>query len=138
MHCMAHARRKFTESLDSDGMRASYVLEKMQLLYAVERRIKEEAMPPDQIVSLRQVESMPVLNTLKAWMLKEMTKVLPKSPTAQAIAYSLQRWDKLSIYTTSAMLQIDNNAVERAIRAIAIGKEIIYSLEAMMRQKGQR
>jgi hypothetical protein len=38
--------------------------------------------------------------------------MLPKSPIGQAIAYSLQRWDKLSIYTTVARLQIDNNAVE--------------------------
>jgi len=121
LHCMAHARRKFTESLDSDATRARYVLEQMQLLYAVERHIKQEAMLPNQIVSLRQLESIPVLNTLKAWMLDEMTKVLPKSPIGQAIAYSLQRWDKLSLYTTNARLQIDNNPVERAIRPVAIG-----------------
>ena len=52
-----------------------------------------------------------------------MGKVLPKSPIGQAIAYSLQRWDKLSLYTTDARLQIDNNPVERAIRPIAIGRK---------------
>jgi len=95
MHCMAHARRKFTESLDSDVPRATYVLEKMQLLYAIKRRIREEALPPDQIVAMRQTESIPVLNDLKAWMLNELTHVLPKSPIGQAIAYSLQRWYNL-------------------------------------------
>lgn len=43
MHCMAHARRKFSESLDSDPVRAHYVLEQMQALYGIERRIKEES-----------------------------------------------------------------------------------------------
>ena len=123
MHCMAHARRKFSESLDSDGPRAKYVLEKMQLLYAVERRIRDEVLSSDEIVTLRQLESVPVLQELKEWMLVELGKVLPKSPIGQLIAYSLQRWDKLSIYTTDAHLQIDNNPVERAIRPIAIGRK---------------
>ncbi len=80
--------------MDNDGSRAKYVLEKMQLLYAVERRIKEEQLLPDQILKLRQSESVPVLNDLKEWMLKETANVLPRSPIGQAIAYSLTRWDK--------------------------------------------
>lgn len=123
IHCMAHARRKFTESLDSDAPRAKYVLELMQLLYAVERRIKQEAMPAKEIVALRQKESTPVLQELKQWMIAQAGNVLPKSPIGQAIAYSLQRWDKLSLFTTNARLQIDNNPVERAIRPIAIGRK---------------
>lgn len=123
IHCMAHARRKFTESLDSDGPRARYVLEKMQLLYAVERRIRQEAMAAGEIVTIRQRESVPILQDLKKWMLGQMGNVLPRSPIGQAIAYSLQRWDKLSLYTTEARLQIDNNPVERAIRPIAIGRK---------------
>ena len=39
---MAHARRKYSEAMDNDGPRTRHVLEKMQILYAVERRIKEE------------------------------------------------------------------------------------------------
>jgi transposase len=123
MHCMAHARRKFSESLDSDSTRAKYVLEKMQLLYSVERRIRDEVLSSDKIVTLRQSESVPVLQELKEWMLGQLSQVLPKSPIGQAIAYSLQRWDKLSIYTTDPRLQIDNNPVERAIRPIAIGRK---------------
>lgn len=123
MHCMAHARRKFSEALDSDPVRAQYVLEQMQALYAIERRIKEEALAPDQIVSLRQREAVLLLTTIKAWMLAELPKVLPKSPIGKAIAYSLPRWDKLSLYASDAKLQIDNNPVERAIRPVAIGRK---------------
>lgn len=123
MHCMAHARRKFTQSLDSDGPRATYALAKIQLLYAIERRIKELAMSSTEIINVRQGEAIPILKELKEWMLGQMTKVLPKSPICQAMAYSLQRWDKLSIYTSDAKLKIDNNPVERAIRPIAIGRK---------------
>jgi transposase len=121
MHCMAHARRKFSEALDSDPVRAGYILEQMKALYAIERRIKEEAMAPDQLLALRQSDAVPLLTAIKAWMLAELPNVLPKSPIGQAIAYSLSRWDKLSLYTSDAKLQIDNNPVERAIRPVAIG-----------------
>ncbi len=123
MHCMAHARRKFAESIDSDPVRAQYILEQMQALYAIERRIKEEALAPEQILALRQSEAVPVLTAIKTWMLAELPNVLPKSPIGQAIAYSLPRWDKLSLYTSNAKLQIDNNPVERAIRPVAIGRK---------------
>lgn len=123
VHCMAHARRKFTEALDSDGIKAGYVLKKMQILYNVERRIRQEELPAEQAVQLRQEASVPVMGELKAWMVAQVSEVLPKSPIGQAISYSLSRWDKLSLYTTDARLQIDNNAVERAIRPIAIGRK---------------
>lgn len=123
IHCMAHARRKFSESLDSDPVRAKYALEKMQALYAIERRIKEESLTSNEIVALRQSEAILVLKELKEWMLTEVAQVLPKSPIGQAIAYSLERWDKLSVYTANAKLQIDNNPVERAIRPVAIGRK---------------
>ena len=123
LNCLAHARRKYSEAIASDGFRARYVLEKMQLLYAVERRIKEEQLQPDQILKLRQSESVPVLKELKEWMLIEVNKVLPRSPIGQAIAYSLARWDKLCVYTTHPRLQIDNNPVEREIRPVAMGRK---------------
>lgn len=123
LHCMAHSRRKFSEALDNDAPRAKYVLEKMQALYGVERRIKEEALQPDEVVKLRQSESLPVLQELKAWMLAQMNTVLPKSPIGKAITYSLTRWDKLSVYITDARLQIDNNPIEREMRPITIGRK---------------
>lgn len=98
-------------------------MERMQALYAVERRIKEESLWPDQIIALRQSESLPVLKELKEWMLANISIVLPKSPIGMAIAYSLKRWDKLSIYTTNARLQIDNNSIEREMRPVALERK---------------
>ena len=56
-------------------------------------------------------------------MLENYKAVLPQSVIGQALHYSLQRWDKLSTYTTDACLRIDNNLVENAIRPVAIGRK---------------
>ena len=95
----------------------------MSVESAIEQKIKEEVLPGDAILELRQQEAVPVLNALKEWMTQQYTEVLPKSPVGQAIAYCLPRWKKLCIYTTNAILQIDNNPVENAIRPIVIGRK---------------
>ena len=123
IHCMAHARRKFNDALENDRARAAYALTLFQQLYAVERRIKDEALDAEATFQLRQQQSVPILKALKEWMTAEYVKVLPKSLIGQAIAYCLPRWDKLSIYTTNAILNIDNNPVENAIRPVAIGRK---------------
>jgi transposase len=124
LHCMAHARRKFHEALQNDPDRSGHALAMFQQLYAIERRIKERALRGDAVVRMRQQEAVPILQNLKKWMTDEYPKIITKkSPIAQAIAYCLPRWDKLSIYTTDARLNIDNNPVENAIRPVAIGRK---------------
>lgn len=122
-HCMAHARRKFDEALDNDKSRAEYVLEEMQKLYAIERSIREGSVEEQEVLKLRQEKAVPVLDSLKEWMLENYPKVLPQSPIGKAISYSLQRWDRLSLYTADGRLQIDNNLVENAIRPVAVGRK---------------
>ncbi len=123
MHCMAHARRKFSDALENDKSRAEYALSMFQDLYKIERRIKDEELTGQDTLKLRQQEAVPLLKTLKEWMTAEYLKVLPKSPIGQAIGYCLPRWEKLSIYTTDGSLRIDNNPVENAIRPVAIGRK---------------
>ena len=121
--CMAHARRKFDEAKSNDATRAEYVLAQMQKLYAVERQVKEQGCSTERIYEIRQVQSAPVLVQLKKWMLENYKEVLPQSTIGQALHYSLQRWDKLMLYTTDGRLEIDNNLVENAIRPVAIGRK---------------
>lgn len=123
MHCMAHARRYFEKALDNDKPRAEHFLTELQLLYAIERRGKEGNMPAGQILELRRQEAMPVLQQLKTWLQENYSQVLPKSPIGKAIAYSLPRWDRLSLYATDGRLQIDNNPIENAIRPVALGRK---------------
>ena len=123
IHCMAHARRKFNDALQNDKAMAEYALSMFQKLYAIERRVKDEELSAEAILQLRQQEAVPILKQLKEWMTQEYTKVLPKSPIGQAIAYSLPRWNKLSTYASDPILNIDNNPVENAIRPVAIGRK---------------
>ncbi|MCW3110635.1 MAG: transposase [Segetibacter sp.] len=123
MHCMAHARRKFNEALQSDELRATHALKLFQKLYVIEQRIREEGITNEAVVTLRQQEAVPLLNELEAWMTAGYPKVTPKSPIGKAIAYTLPRWKKLSLYTTQSYLKIDNNPVVNAIRPIALGRK---------------
>ena len=119
LNCMAHARRKFSESLDNDAVRAEYVLQQMGLLYDIERKAKDWSV--EERLETRQTEAVPILESLGKWMREQYQKVPPKSAIAQALAYSIKRWDKLSLYATDGILAIDNNAVERSIRPLAVG-----------------
>jgi transposase len=121
--CMAHARRYFVEALSSDKGRAEYVLAQMQLLYAIERRCRDEGLSVDQQKEIRQQKTVPILNSLGGWMKQQLVEVLPKSPIGKALAYAVKRWEKLCMYTQDGRLSIDNNAVENSIRPVALGRK---------------
>jgi transposase len=123
LHCMAHARRKFEQALDEDKVRAEYVLQQIQKLYAIERKAREENYTHTQRYELRQAESVAVLQSLHEWFKENLRQVIPKSLIGEAIAYSLGRWVKLSIYATDGKLEIDNNLVENVIRPVALGRK---------------
>ena len=123
LNCMAHARRNFVEALQSDKERAEHDLGLFQKLYAVERAIREGSLPAEGALDERKQKAVPVLNELKAWMSTEYQKVLPKTPIGKAIAYCLPRWDKLSVYTGDAILNIENNGVENQVRPVAVGRK---------------
>lgn len=121
LHCMAHARRKFDEAKDSDAARSGYTLTEIQKLYAIERAVRDQS--NEERLAARRSQSIPILSNLKEWMLENYKAVVPKSPIGQALHYSLERWDRLMLYTTDGRLQIDNNPVETAIRPIAVGRK---------------
>jgi len=123
LHCMAHARRMFYEAKDNDKAVAEYALEQIGLLYAIERKAKEQQLDPDQILQLRQTEAVPILESLGKWMKESYLKVLPKSTIGKALGYSITRWTELMRYATDGKLNIDNNPVENSIRPVAIGRK---------------
>lgn len=119
--CWAHARRKFYDAQDSDQERAAEMLTLIGELYEVEREAKdvEEATR----LQLRQARSVPVLARIKSWLDNEQPNVLARSPMATAITYALNQWNALTTYTTKGFLNIDNNASERALKRVAIGRK---------------
>jgi len=135
--CWSHARRKFFDAKDTDGRRASEMLTMVRDLYGVEHQAAEKiaamaadapgkTIPPERAdairVELRQEHSVPLLDKIKAWLDAEGQIVLPRSPMAAAITYTLNQWEALKVYTTQAFLSIDNNAAERAMKRVAIGR----------------
>jgi transposase len=121
--CWAHARRKFFEALETDRHRAGQMLLFVRELYAVEERAKELA--EAQRLALRQAQSVPVLNKMDAWLTEQSAcaEVLPRGPLGQAITYARNQWQALCRYTTQGFLNIDNNAAERALKRVAIGRK---------------
>ena len=106
MHCMAHARRMFHEALSNDEARAFHALEQIGKLYDIERSCKEQSLTCEQIKVIRSDQSLRVLDALETWMKAQYLEVLPKSAIGKALAYSIERWKRLSIYTESGMLNI--------------------------------
>jgi transposase len=123
IHCMAHARRMFNEALDNDETVAGYAMQEIQKLYAIERACKEQQLNFDEVKAVRQQQSVPILEALGQWMKQEYINALPKSSIGKALAYSIERWDRLSRYTENGMLNIDNNPVENSIRPVALGRK---------------
>ena len=121
--CLAHARRKFSEALSNNKGIATHVLTEMQRLYAIERHIASSGMAGEDKLQYRRQNALPILEELGKWMKDEYTKVLPSSAIGKALYYSLQRWDKLSLYASTHLLGIDNNPVENSIRPVAIGRK---------------
>jgi transposase len=130
--CWAHARRHFFEAKETDGRRSAAMLGMVRELYAVEDRAAAQigALPGGTLdqadairLALRQERSVPVLTRIRGWLDQEQKLVLPRSPMAAAITYTLNQWDALGVYTQHGFLNIDNNAAERALKRVAIGRK---------------
>ena len=123
LSCMAHARRYFEKALDNDHSRASYALQQIQRLYALERKIREKKINNPTVIRYRRRYAKPILKQVHDWMQQEYPKVLPKSSIGKAIAYSLRLWSQLSAYIEDPKYHIDNNLIENAIRPLALGRK---------------
>ncbi len=123
IHCMAHARRMFNEALDNDRVVAEHAMREIQKLYVIERNCKEQNLSFDEIKTRRQEQAVPILAALGKWMKEQYIHAIPKSSIGKALAYSIERWEKLSRYTENGMLNIDNNPVENSIRPVALGRK---------------
>ena len=119
--CWAHARRYFEKALSQDKKRASYVLEEIQKLYAIERKTAD--LSTEERHAVRLEESLPIINDLGKWMHRERNMVLPKSLIGKAIEYCTKLWASLITYLEDGNFHIDNNAIENKIRPVALGRK---------------
>lgn len=120
--CWAHVRRKFFEiaSADPKSM-AAEVIERIGELYAIEAEVRGRS--ADERRAARQARAGPRLAHLERQLRDTLGRISRKSPLALAIGYALKRWEALTRYVDDGQLEIDNNAVEREIRAVALGRK---------------
>ncbi|MFV1527559.1 IS66 family transposase [Phaeobacter sp. JH20_10] len=120
--CMAHIRRKFVDVFQSQGLQvAEEAIRRIAELYAVEKDAR--GLPPEDRAHLRQTQSKPILDDLEVWLAAQLTRIPGKSELAKAIRYALTRIKKLRPYLNHGFLEIDNNAAERAMKPVAIGRK---------------
>ncbi|MGH7186969.1 MAG: IS66 family transposase, partial [Pseudomonadota bacterium] len=120
--CWAHARRAFYELHQANQSPvAAEALARIGALYAIEAEIRGRA--PDERAAIRQARAGPLLDALREWLRQTLARVSKKSELAKAIGYILSRWTALTRYRDDGRIEIDNNAAERALRAVAVGRK---------------
>ena len=120
--CWAHVRRKFYDlHLATNSPLAREALEKIGELYGLEEQIRGQ--PAEVRQRERQARAGPLLAALERWMHASLAQVSKKSDLAGAIRYALSRWRALTRYRDDGTIEIDNNAAERSLRAIALGRK---------------
>jgi transposase len=119
--CFAHVRRKFYDlHVAQKSPVAQEALRRIGELYAIERDIR--GWPPAERRRVRNERSRPLLESLKQWLEETLVKLSTKSETAKAVRYALKLWDALMRYVDNGQLEIDNNAAERELRAVVLGR----------------
>ena len=119
--CWAHARRKYYDVYAMDrSPTAAEALARIGELYAIERQIRGQ--PPHLRTQVRRAQAAPRLRALRAWLTATHAQLSVKAPLAAAIQYTLARWTALTRYVDDGRIDIDNNAAERAIRALVLGR----------------
>ena len=120
--CWAHARRKFYDIHDSQPTPATtHVLAQISELYKIEAGIRGS--PPERRREVRQEYSKPIVEELHAWFKEQLSTLSRKSVTADAIGYAMNQWQALIRYLDDGRIEMDNNAAERALRTVALGRK---------------
>jgi len=123
--CWSHARRKVWDihvrQHKLAGTLAHQALERMGQLYKIEAQIHGQ--PPDTRRRVRRENTAPLLKDLQAWMTATLAQVSAKSPMALAIGYALSNWTALTRFVDDGRIEAHNNAAERALRCVALGRK---------------
>ena len=119
--CWAHARRYIKDAVATALQPATTLLALIRRLYEVERAAHD--VDPDTRRVRRQEQSQPVLDLLETERDRLSETCLPKSPLAEGLGYMRRQWTALTRYVQDGRLSIDNNAAERALRRVAVGRK---------------
>lgn len=119
--CWAHARRKFFELADlQKAPLAIEAVTRIDAIFAVER--DGNGLLPDARLSVRADRARPLVEELHAWLSRNRAALSAKAPLAKAIDYLLKRWAAFTRFLDDGRICLTNNAAERALRGIAVGR----------------
>ena len=134
--CFAHARRKFFELADvegaarrkSRGQRSSIIypialeaVQRLDALFDIERAINGKT--PAERLAARQDLSAPLMIELHTWLTSQVGKLSRSHDLTKACLYMLKRWDAFSRFLDDGRICLTNNAAERALRCIPLGRK---------------
>ncbi len=126
--CLAHARRKHVELVESFPEQVRFVLDTLREVYITDARARKDSLDPQQRLNLHQEESQPRMEGLEQWMQTQFTEriIEPNSSLGSAILYMQKRWSQLTLFLRVAGAPLDSNIVERALK-----KAILHRKTAM-------
>ena len=120
--CWARMRRNFYElATPGPAPIASEALRHIAEFYAIEKDIRGRSAEERRIT--RQQKSRPLADTFEQWLRAKLGLISQKGKLAEAIRYALSRWEGLTRFIDDGRIEIDNNAVERSIRPIALNRK---------------
>lgn len=119
--CLAHARRKFVEVYKTTGSPFAHeVIERLRVVYAVEAEICGSS--AEQRLAARRAMTAPAMAALKARLTAMARQFFSQSKLVEAINYTLNHWDGLTLFLSDGRIEVDSNTVERSMRPIAMGR----------------
>ena len=120
--CWAHGRRKLFELAQlARAPLAAEAVRRIDAIFDAERTIN--GLPAEQRLAVRQKHVAPLVSDLETWMRAARAKMSRHADVAKAMDYMLKRWDTFSRFTTDGRICLSNNAAERALRGIALGRK---------------
>jgi transposase len=119
--CWAHLRRDFHDiwAANKSAM-AKEALDWIGQFYDVEREIN--GLSTDERLAIRQQKTKPKVDAFHAWAEAQLTRIPGKSDLAKAFRYGLSRWSSFTLFLEDGRVAIDNNAAERGMRPIGVGR----------------
>jgi len=122
--CLAHVRRKFFDALPTAPVEARRALDLILEVYRVEHEAKARRISrTDKHLALRQTRSRAAMEAFRTWLDEQQGVVPPKSALGEAVRYAINQWPTLTRFIDDARIPVDNNASERALRVVALGRK---------------
>lgn len=124
--CRAHDRRYYKRAKPNNKKACNEMLDMYEQLFEIEATARDLKLSDEDVLLLRQQESVPILNQMKTWLDKEVLTALPSSSFGKAVGYSLNNWTDLNNYLLDGELRIDNNLAEQQMKVFATGRKNWY------------